>query len=48
MLHELMPCLHEDLAQISRVKKARRELEELFEREMINECRRPEGWDEHE
>ncbi|MDC9590374.1 MULTISPECIES: glutathione-regulated potassium-efflux system protein KefB [Xenorhabdus] len=48
MLRELMPHLHEDLAQISRIKEARRELEELFEREMINERRRPEGWDEHE
>ncbi|OTA15463.1 Inner membrane protein ybaL [Xenorhabdus vietnamensis] len=48
MLRELMPYLHEDLAQISRIKEARRELEELFEREMINERRRPEGWDEHE
>ncbi|CCW31513.1 Glutathione-regulated potassium-efflux system protein kefB [Xenorhabdus nematophila F1] len=48
MLRELMPELHGDVAQISRVKEARRELEELFEREMINECRQPEGWDEYE
>ncbi|MBI6550164.1 glutathione-regulated potassium-efflux system protein KefB [Xenorhabdus lircayensis] len=48
MLRELMPVLHGDVAQISRVKEARRELEELFEREMINERRQPEGWDEYE
>lgn len=48
MLRELMPHLHGDVAQISRVKEARRELEELFEREMINERRQPEGWDENE
>ncbi|CDH23362.1 glutathione-regulated potassium-efflux system protein KefB [Xenorhabdus bovienii] len=47
MLRELMPQLHGDVAQISRVKEARRELEELFEREMLNERRRPEGWDEY-
>ncbi|MDX7986266.1 glutathione-regulated potassium-efflux system protein KefB [Xenorhabdus sp. 12] len=48
MLRELMPHLHGDLAQITRVKEARRELEELFEREMMNERRQPEGWDEYE
>ncbi|AOM42034.1 glutathione-regulated potassium-efflux system protein KefB [Xenorhabdus hominickii] len=48
MLRELMSPLHGDMAQVSRVKEARRELEELFEREMINERRQPEGWDEYE
>ncbi|MCC8365648.1 glutathione-regulated potassium-efflux system protein KefB [Xenorhabdus sp. PB61.4] len=46
MLRELMPHLQGDVAHISRVKEARRELEELFEREMLNERRQPEGWDE--
>ncbi|OTA19478.1 putative cation:proton antiport protein [Xenorhabdus beddingii] len=48
MLRELMPHLHGDVAQISRMKEARRELEELFEREMVNERRQPEGWDKYE
>lgn len=34
MLRELMPPHQGDVAQISRVKEARRELEELFHREM--------------
>lgn len=47
MLRELMP-IHTDTAQISRVKEARRELEEIFEREMQQERRQPDGWDEFE
>ncbi|PHM35597.1 glutathione-regulated potassium-efflux system protein KefB [Xenorhabdus innexi] len=46
MLRELMPQVQGDVTHISRVKEARRELEELFEREMLNERRQPEGWDE--
>ncbi|PQQ38924.1 potassium transporter KefB [Photorhabdus luminescens] len=37
-----------DVAHISRIKEARRELEELFEREMLNERRQPDGWNEYE
>ncbi|WP_036773608.1 glutathione-regulated potassium-efflux system protein KefB [Photorhabdus australis] len=48
MLRELMPQLHGDVAHISRIKEARRELEELFEREMLNERRQPDGWNEYE
>jgi glutathione-regulated potassium-efflux system protein KefB len=48
MLRELMPPHHGDVAQISRVKEARRELEELFHREMQKEKRQYDGWDEHE
>ncbi len=47
MLRELMP-VHTDTAQISRVKEARRELEEIFEREMQQERRQLDGWDEFE
>lgn len=47
MLRELMP-IHTDNAQISRVREARRELEEIFEREMQSERRRLDGWDELE
>ncbi|MBS0848295.1 glutathione-regulated potassium-efflux system protein KefB [Citrobacter sp. JGM124] len=47
MLRELMP-IHTDKAQISRVREARRELEEIFEREMQSERRRLDGWDEPE
>ncbi len=47
MLRELMP-LHSDNAQISRVREARRELEEIFEREMQHERRQTSGWDEFE
>jgi glutathione-regulated potassium-efflux system protein KefB len=48
MLRELMPPHHGDVAQISRVKEARRELEELFHREMQKESRQFDGWDEYE
>lgn len=47
MLRELMP-MHADNAQISRVREARRELEDIFEREMQNERRQLDGWDEFE
>lgn len=47
MLRELMP-IHTDSAQISRVREARRELEEIFEREMQQERRQLDGWDEFE
>ena len=47
MLRELIP-IHTDKAQISRVREARRELEEIFEREMQSERRRLDGWDELE
>lgn len=48
MLRELTPQVYGDVAHVSRVKEARRELEELFELEMLNEHRQPEGWDKHE
>lgn len=47
MLRELMP-IHTDSAQISRVREARRELEEIFQREMQQERRQLDGWDEFE
>ncbi|MBE0178660.1 glutathione-regulated potassium-efflux system protein KefB [Klebsiella aerogenes] len=47
MLRELMP-VHTDTVQISRVREARRELEEIFEREMQKESRQLDGWDEFE
>lgn len=47
MLRELMPN-HADNAQISRVREARRELEDIFQREMQQEKRQPDGWDEFE
>lgn len=48
MLRELMPQLHGDVAQVSRVKEARRELEDIFQREVQRERRRPDDWDEVE
>lgn len=45
MLRELMPN-HGDNAQISRVREARRELEDIFQREMQRERRQLDGWDE--
>ncbi|CNC73356.1 glutathione-regulated potassium-efflux system protein KefB [Yersinia pseudotuberculosis] len=48
MLRELMPQHHGDVAQISRVKEARRELEDIFQREMLHESRQLDGWDEYE
>ncbi|WP_108700541.1 glutathione-regulated potassium-efflux system protein KefB [Phytobacter sp. SCO41] len=47
MLRELMP-VHTDTMQISRVREARRELEEIFQREMQQELRQLDGWDEFE
>ena len=47
MLRELMP-VHTDTVQISRVREARRELEEIFQREMQQERRQLDGWDEFE
>jgi len=48
MLRELVPQVKGDVAQISRIKEARRELEDIFEREMHNERRRLDGWDDDE
>lgn len=45
MLRELMPN-HEDNGQISRVREARRELEDIFNREMQKEKQQFDGWDE--
>jgi len=47
MLRELIPA-HTDAGQISRVREARRELEEIFQREMQQERRQYDGWDEFE
>ncbi|HBV38116.1 MAG TPA: glutathione-regulated potassium-efflux system protein KefB [Erwinia sp.] len=47
MLRELMPNLG-DSQQISRVKEARRELEDIFQAEMRREKRQFDGWDESE
>ncbi|WP_192456574.1 glutathione-regulated potassium-efflux system protein KefB [Musicola keenii] len=47
MLRELMPQHMGDVSQISRVKEARRELEDIFEREMQRERWRPDDWDEY-
>ena len=44
MLRELMPN-HTDNAQISRVREARRELEDIFHREMQQEKHQFDGWD---
>ncbi len=48
MLRELMPQHHGDVAQISRIKEARRELEDIFQREMLHESRQLDGGDEYE
>ncbi|MFD1800759.1 glutathione-regulated potassium-efflux system protein KefB [Mixta tenebrionis] len=47
MLRELMPN-QTDNAQISRAREARRELEDIFQREMQQEKRQFDGWDEFE
>lgn len=47
MLRELIP-MHADTVQISRTREARRELEEIFQREMQQERRQLDGWDEFE
>ena len=48
MLRELVPQSRGDVAQISRVKEARRELEDIFQSEMHNERRQLDGWDDDE
>ena len=48
MLRELVPQNRGDVAQISRVKEARRELEDIFQSEMHNERRQLDGWDDDE
>lgn len=45
MLRELMPN-HTDSVQISRAREARRELEDIFQREMQQEKRQFDGWDD--
>ncbi|MEB5706812.1 glutathione-regulated potassium-efflux system protein KefB [Pantoea anthophila] len=45
MLRELVPSLSES-AQASRVREARRELEDIFQREMQREKRQIDGWDD--
>ncbi|MGC1006873.1 glutathione-regulated potassium-efflux system protein KefB [Pantoea agglomerans] len=47
MLRELMPNLSES-AQASRVREARRELEDIFQREMQREKQQIDGWDDDE
>ena len=47
MLRELMPN-HDDSGQISRVREARRELEDIFNSEMQREKQQLDGWDEFE
>ncbi|STC83226.1 NEM-activable K(+)/H(+) antiporter [Edwardsiella hoshinae] len=46
MLRELMPHRQGDVAQISRIREARRELEEIFQREMQHEQHQMNEWDE--
>lgn len=48
MLRELMPHHQGDVTQISRVKEARRELEDIFQREMQHERRQMNNWDEED
>nr|WP_303202257.1 glutathione-regulated potassium-efflux system protein KefB [Hafnia paralvei] len=48
MLRELMPHHQGDVTQISRVKEARRELEDIFQLEMQHERRQMNDWDEEE
>ncbi|QDY43268.1 glutathione-regulated potassium-efflux system protein KefB [Candidatus Pantoea soli] len=45
MLRELVPS-HDDSVQVSRVREARRELEDIFQREMQHEKRQIDGWDD--
>ncbi|MBW1254338.1 glutathione-regulated potassium-efflux system protein KefB [Pantoea allii] len=47
MLRELVPA-QSDKAQISRVREARRELEDIFQREMQHERRQIHDWDDDE
>ncbi|AIJ07923.1 MULTISPECIES: glutathione-regulated potassium-efflux system protein KefB [Edwardsiella] len=46
MLRELMPHRQGEIAQISRIREARRELEEIFQREMLHEQHQMNGWDD--
>ncbi|MFT4270816.1 MAG: glutathione-regulated potassium-efflux system protein KefB [Pantoea sp.] len=46
MLRELMPNQQTDSATVSRVREARRELEDIFQREMQHEKRQFDGWDD--
>lgn len=49
MLRELVPQYQGDVAHISRVKEARRELDEIFQKEMQQERSQLDGWhDEYE
>lgn len=48
MLRELMPQHQGDVTEISRIKEARRELEDIFQREMLHERRELDRWDERE
>lgn len=48
MLRELMPHHQGDVTQISRVKEARRELEDIFQREMQHERRQMNDWDDED
>lgn len=48
VLREIIPENEGDSGQISRVKEARRELNELFEKEMLREHRQPHSWNHDE
>lgn len=45
MLRELMPIRQGDVKQVSRAVEARRELENIFQREMQHDSKLSEGWD---
>ena len=47
-LREIIPENEGDSGQVSRVKEARRELNELFEKEMLREHRQPHNWNHDE
>ncbi len=48
MLRDLVPQHQGDVAQISRIKEERRELEDIFQSEILRERSQLECWDEHE
>ncbi|MDN6020146.1 MAG: glutathione-regulated potassium-efflux system protein KefB [Enterobacterales bacterium] len=48
MLRELMPHHQGDVTQISRVKEARRELQDKYQRQMHHERRQMNDWDEED
>ncbi|EKT61038.1 glutathione-regulated potassium-efflux system protein KefB [Providencia sneebia] len=48
VLREIIPDNEGDSGQVSRVKEARRELNELFEKEMLREHRQPQSWNHDE